>query len=227
MTDSAGSTSPDRRVEGRIQVDILGVPDAPGVAGAGRRDPRLQGRPRLAGTADQRCADRLLRGAGPARARPSAARAPRATSPASRTGRRTSSGCAPTTPSGSRGGAAGRPRSMPDKPIDMNGRIELVARGDGTLTIDWKPVMLKGGGEAIYVVRSSSGETQSPDTSRGDVHRAGQPPDVHVPGQAAQRPDHRRRPAAPSPSSPSGRPRRRRRRRSPTRRPRAPSGRSR
>ena len=47
---------------------------------------------------------------------PSAARAPRATSPASRTGRRTSSGSAPTTPSGSRGGAAGRPGSCPTSP---------------------------------------------------------------------------------------------------------------
>ena len=81
---------------------------------------------------------------------------------------------------------------MPDKPIDMNGRIELVARGDGTLTIDWKRVVLKGGGEAIYIGAFVRGRDPGGLHVRGDVHRVGQPPEVHVPRSGC---------ATPSPSA--------------------------
>ena len=50
---------------------------------------------------------------------------------------------------------------MPDKPIDLNGRIKLVEAGDGILTIDWKRVEPKGGGEAS----TSSGAPAATQTS--------------------------------------------------------------
>jgi large repetitive protein len=165
MTDSADSTNPDRRVEGRIQVDILGVPEAPGapVWDGETRDSRV--------SLDWRA--------------PQANGAPidyyEVQDQRGRTQRCQGTSCDITglengqtykfhvrahNPIGFSEWSGWSVGVVPDKPIDLTGRIQLVARGDGTLTIDWKPVMLKGGGEAVYIVRSSAGETQSPTTSQ-------------------------------------------------------------
>ena len=164
MTDSAGSTAAARRVEGRIQVDILGVPDAPGVpvwdgqthdsrVGLDWRAPQTNGAPiDYYEVQDQRGHTQRCQGTScditGLENRTTYKFRVRAHNPVGF--------------SEWSGWSAG---VMPDKPIDMNGKIELVARGDGTLTIDWKRVVLKGGGEAIYSVRSSAGETQDVYTS--------------------------------------------------------------
>ena len=164
MTDSAGSTAAARRVEGRIQVDILGVPDAPGVpvwdgqthdsrVGLDWRAPQTNGAPiDYYEVQDQRGHTQRCQGTScditGLENRTTYKFRVRAHNPVGL--------------SEWSGWSAG---VMPDKPIDMNGRIELVARGDGTLTIDWKRVVLKGGGEAIYTVRSSTGETREVYTS--------------------------------------------------------------
>ena len=63
MSDVANSAGPDRRVEGRITLDILGVPDVPGVPVPGKRP--LKAKVELDWRAPQSngAPDRLLRGA--------------------------------------------------------------------------------------------------------------------------------------------------------------------
>ena len=164
MTDVAGSTSAGRRVEGRIQVDILGVPDAPGVPvwdGETRdsrvaldwRAPPTNGAPiDYYEVQDQRGHAQRCRGT-------SCDITGLENGETYRFRVRAHNAIGFSAWSGWSAGAT------VDKPIDLTGRIELVARGDGTLSLDWKRVLLKGGGEAVYYIRSSAGEGQTVYTS--------------------------------------------------------------
>ncbi len=164
MTDSAGSTIPARRVEGRIQVDILGVPEAPGTpvsdgeshdsrASLDWRAPQANGAPiDYYEVQDQRGRTQRCQGTS-------------CDITGLENGQTYKFHVRAHNPIGFSDWSGWSAGVVPDKPIDLTGRIRLVARGDGTLSIDWKPVMLKGGGEAVYIVRSSAGETQFPITS--------------------------------------------------------------
>ncbi|MET0526670.1 MAG: Ig-like domain-containing protein [Nocardioides sp.] len=164
MSDVAGDSSAARRVEGRIQVDILGVPDAPGVpvwdgetrdskVGLDWKAPQTNGAPidyyevQDQSGRTQRCQGTSCDITG------------------LQNGNTYKFHVRAHNPIGFSEWSGWSAGVIPDKPIDMTGRIKLVSAGDGVLSIKWNPVVLKGGGEAVYTVRSSSGVTQTVYTS--------------------------------------------------------------
>ena len=152
MSDVAGSTSPDRQVEGRISLEILGVPDVPGVPVPGKefldsavsldwRAPQSNGSPidfyevqdQFGHT--QRCRGTSCEFTG----------LENGTTYRFRVRAHNAVGFSEWS-----GPSAG---ATPDDPIDLVGRIRQIDVGDGFLSIDWKPVETKGGAEVTYVVR--------------------------------------------------------------------------
>ena len=152
MSDVAGSTSPDRQVEGRISLEILGVPDVPGVPVPGKefldsavsldwRAPQSNGSPidfyevqdQFGHT--QRCRGTSCEFTG----------LENGTTYRFRVRAHNAVGFSEWS-----GPSAG---ATPDDPIDLVGRIRQIDVGDGFLHIDWKPVETKGGAEVTYVVR--------------------------------------------------------------------------
>ena len=151
MSDVAGSSGPGRRVEGRIALDILGVPDKPGVPVPGKevldsevtldwRAPESNGAPidsyevqdqsghvhRCGSTS---CDIRGLTNGTTYRFRVRAHNAV-----------------------GFSAWSDFSIGAMPDDPPNLQGRVHLVEAGDGYLKIDWLPLEIKNGAEVTYRV---------------------------------------------------------------------------
>ncbi len=160
MSDVAGSSGPDRRVEGRISLDILGVPDRPGTPVPGKevldskvsldwRAPASNGSPvsyyevrdqfghvsRCGGTSCD------IVGLSNGTTYHFSVRARNAV--------------------GFSEWSAASVGAMPDEPLDLVGRIRLIEAGDQTLHIRWKPVETKGGAEVLYVIKWTGGTQYS------------------------------------------------------------------
>jgi hypothetical protein len=164
MSDVAGAAGPGRQVEGRIALDILGVPDVPGVPVPGHdvldkavsldwRPPQANGAPidhyEVRDTSGHLTRCRIsscdITGLTNGTAYRFAVRAHNAV--------------------GFSGWSALSRAATPDNPLDLVGQIKLVEAGDGFLTIDWKPVETKSGGEVRYLVSWKGGHAVA-DTSR-------------------------------------------------------------
>ncbi len=157
MSDVDGDSSPDRRVQGRISLDVLGPPSVPGTPVPGSqvldsavsldwRAPESNGSPIDFYEVQDR------------------------------SGRSTRCRSASCTISGLQNGTtynfrvrahnavgysewSGLSRAaMPDDPIDLVGKIKLVRAGDGYLHISWQPVETKGGAEISYFVKWQGGQ---------------------------------------------------------------------
>ncbi len=158
MSDVAGSSGPGRRVEGRIALDILGVPDKPGVPVPGKevldsevtldwRAPESNGAPidsyevqdqsghvhRCGSTS---CDIRGLTNGTTYRFRVRAHNAV-----------------------GFSAWSDFSIGAMPDDPPNLQGRVHLVEAGDGYLKIDWLPLEVKNGGAVTYRVSWLGGHT--------------------------------------------------------------------
>ncbi len=157
MSDVAGDAGPDRRVEGRITLDILGVPDVPGVPVPSNkhldskveldwRAPQSNGAPidyyevRDQFGHVQRCR----------------------TTSCDITGLTNGTTYRFTVRAHNAVGFSGWSRqsaaARPDDPIDLVGRIRLVEAGDQFLRVAWRPVETKGGGQVTYIVRWAGGQ---------------------------------------------------------------------
>ena len=192
MSDVAGSTSPDRQVEGRISLEILGVPDVPGVPVPGQGVPRLRGQPRLAGSAVERLAHRLLRGAGPVRAHPALpwhllrVHRPRERDDVPVPGPCAQRGRLLRVERPLRGRDARRPH-RPGRPDPADRRRRRVPAHRLEAGRDQ-------GRRRGHLRRALGRRPAAGHRVRGEDRRARQPPEVPVPGGAAERPHHRRRP---------------------------------
>ncbi len=161
MSDVAGPSGPDRKVEGRIALDILGVPDRPGTPVPGKevldskvsldwRAPASNGSPvNFYEVRDQfghvsRCGGTSCDIAG------------LSNGTTYRFSVRAHNAVGFSEWSGASVGA------MPDEPLDLVGQIRLVEAGDGFLHIRWKPVESKGGSEVIYIIKWAGGTQTSP-----------------------------------------------------------------
>ena len=157
MSDVADSAGAERRVEGRITLDILGVPDVPGVPVPGKRSlkakveldwraPQSNGAPidyyevrDQFGHVDRcRTSSCTITGLTNGEVYRFSVRAHNAV--------------------GFSGWSRQSIGAKPDDPIDLFGRIRLVDAGDQTLKIAWVPVETKGGAQVTYVVRWAGGQ---------------------------------------------------------------------
>jgi len=156
MSDVAGSSAADRRVEGRIALDILGVPDAPGAPVPGNK------------TLDSRVSlDWSV---------PASNGAPidyyEVRDQFGHTTRCATSSCDITglvngttyfftvrahNAVGFSDWSAKSRGAMADDPVDLVGKIRLVEAGDGYLHIRWKPVYTKSGAEVQYRITWNGG----------------------------------------------------------------------
>jgi large repetitive protein len=157
MSDVADNAGPQRTVEGRIAVDILGVPDVPGVPVPGTKflDSKV--------SLDWK----------PAESNGAPVDFYEVRDQFGHTSRCPSTSC---TITGLTNGTAYRfqvrahnavgfsewsrtsASATPDKPIDLVGRIRLVEAGDGFLHIAWKPIEGKNGAQVVYVIRWAGGQ---------------------------------------------------------------------
>jgi hypothetical protein len=161
MSDVANSDSPSRRVEGRIVVEIQGVPDVPPAPVPGReildsrasldwRAPPANGSPidyyevrTQNGGRTQRCPTTSCDFTGLTNDTPYrfSVRAHNAV--------------------GYSGWSAFSGEYIPGKGIDLQGNVvELVDAGDGFLEIAWRPIEIKGGARATYNVRWQGGSKE-------------------------------------------------------------------
>jgi hypothetical protein len=168
MSDVAGSSRADRRVEGRITLDILGVPAVPGVPVPVKqyfsekisldwRAPQSNGAPiDFYEVRDQRGRVQRCR-----------------TSSCDITGLTNGLTYRFTVRAHNAVGFSDWSGAsvpwMPDEPIDLNGSIKLIDRGDGFLHIDWDPVETKSGGEVTYIVRWVGGDPLQTTTSEARI----------------------------------------------------------
>ncbi len=164
MSDVAGDAGPDRRVQGRIALDILGVPSVPGTPVPGKeiqnarvsldwRAAQSNGSPidyyqvrdQFNHLTQCRSASCDIGGLQNGTTYKFQVRAHNAVGYSDWSGQSVG--------------------AMPDDPIDLVGRIRLVKAGDGWLHIAWKPVETKGGAEIVYVVKYLGGQQQSPQSN--------------------------------------------------------------
>jgi len=164
MSDVAGEAGPDRRVEGRIALDILGVPDVPGTPVPTKqylnskvpldwRAPNSNGAPidfyevRDQFGGNYRCPRNScdITGLENGTTYKFQVRAHNAVGFSDWS--RPSAG------------------ATPDEDIALGGKIRLVEAGDHYLHIAWKPVETKGGAEITYIVKYAGGSETSLDSN--------------------------------------------------------------
>ena len=158
MSDVADSAGPDRRVEGRITLDILGVPDVPGVpvpeqASPSKAKVELDWRAPQSNGAPIDYYEVRDQFGHVHRCRTSSCDITGLTNGTTyRFSVRAHNAVGFSDWSGPSIGA------KPDDPIDLVGRIRLVEAGDQTLKIAWGPVETKGGAQVTYIVRWAGGQ---------------------------------------------------------------------